>query len=172
MANGSNQSGAALKGQEWCNFDDTDYSESGFFVAFFVSSYAIPLLLIIFLYIGMLHRLWNPGSLGNKISKESLRNKRRVTKWVQFLHKVLSDQRRTNIILFYRLVLVVIVVFCVCWAPIQVVLVLRAVGLYQTKSSEDYPRIIFLIFGQVLAYFNRYVTQLGPNCVTCDIYGP
>ena len=136
-------------------------------MAFFVSSYAIPLLLIIFLYIGMLHRLWNPGSLGNKISKESLRNKRRVTKWVQFLHKVLSDQRRTNIILFYRLVLVVIVVFCVCWAPIQVVLVLRAVGLYQTKSSEDYPRIIFLIFGQVLAYFNRYVvTQLGPNCVT------
>ena len=86
---------------------------------------------------------------------------------------MLSDQRRTNIILFYRLVLVVIVVFCVCWAPIQVVLVLRAVGLYQTKSSEDYPRIIFLIFGQVLAYFNRYVvTQLGPNCVTCDIYGP
>ena len=64
----------------WCNFDDEEYSESGFFVAFFVSSYAIPLLLIIFLYIGMLHRLWNPGSLGNKISKESLRNKRRVTK--------------------------------------------------------------------------------------------
>ena len=55
-----------------------------------------------------------------------------------------------------------------CWAPIQVVLVLRAVGLYQTKSSEDYPRIIFLIFGQVLAYFNRYVIEL-PTYVTYDI---
>ena len=70
-----------------------------------------------------------------------------------------------QILFFYRLVLVVIVVFCVCWAPIQVVLVLRAVGLYQTKSSEDYPRIIFLIFGQVLAYFNRYVIEL-PTYVT------
>ena len=67
-------------GVTWCRFDGKDYSESGFHVSFFVSSYAIPLVLIIFLYIGMLRRLWNPGSIGNKISKESLRNKRRVTK--------------------------------------------------------------------------------------------
>lgn len=64
----------------WCRFDGEGYSESGFHVAFFVSSYAIPLIMIILLYIGMLRRLWNPGSIGNKISKESLRNKRRVTK--------------------------------------------------------------------------------------------
>lgn len=64
----------------WCRFDREGYSESGFYVAFFASSYAIPLVLIVFLYIGMLRRLWNPGSIGNKISKESLRNKRRVTK--------------------------------------------------------------------------------------------
>ena len=86
-----------------------------------------------------------------------------MTLWTTYFeefHKVLTNVWwliKGEQILFYRLVLVVIVVFCVCWAPIQVVLVLRAVGLYQTKSSEDYPRIIFLIFGQVLAYFNRYV---------------
>ena len=69
----------------------------------------------------------------DKISKESLRNKRRVT----------------------RLVLVVIVVFSVCWAPIQFVLLFRATGLYQTKTVADYPLVIFQIFSHVLAYVNR-----------------
>ena len=65
----------------------------------------------------------------SKVAKESQRNKRRVT----------------------RLVLVVIVVFCVSWAPIQFVLLLRAIGVY--PFSE--PSIIFQIFSQVLAYINR-----------------
>jgi hypothetical protein len=67
-----------------------------FQISFFVSGYAIPLFLIVILYLCMLKRLWHP--VGNKISRESLKNKRRVT----------------------RLVLVIIVVFAVCWAPIQV----------------------------------------------------
>ena len=62
----------------WCRPDEEGWV--GLQVAFFVTSYAFPMVLIILLYIGMLRRLWNPGSIGNKISKESLRNKRRVTR--------------------------------------------------------------------------------------------
>ena len=68
----------------WCRFDSGEYSEHGFYITFFFSSYAIPMILIIFLYIAMLRRLWNPGSIGKQISKESLRNKKRVTRQVFF----------------------------------------------------------------------------------------
>ncbi len=57
--------------------------------------------------------------------------------------------------LFFRLVLVVIVVFTCCWAPIQFVLLLKAIGIYRTKSAEDFPLIIFQICSHVLAYVNR-----------------
>ena len=68
-----------------------------------------------------------------QISADALRNKKRVT----------------------RLVMVVIAVFAVCWAPIQFVLLLKAVKLYDTKGPEDFPRIIFQILSHVLAYVNR-----------------
>lgn len=127
-----------VEAKYWCRFAAHSYSERGFYVAFFVSGYAIPTILIIILYVVMLRRLWNPSTSmrrgsHNKLSKESLRNKRRVT----------------------RLVLVVIVVFCVCWTPIQFVLLFRAIGLYQIKGPEDYIFIIFQIFSHVLAYVNR-----------------
>ena len=43
----------------WCRFNGEGregWSEGAFHVAFFVSSYAIPLVLIVLLYIGMLQR--------------------------------------------------------------------------------------------------------------------
>ncbi len=52
--------------------------------------------------------------------------------------------------------LVVIVVFCVCWAPIQIILLLKALDLYSTHPPDDYPKIILQIFAHVLAYLNRY----------------
>ena len=70
----------------WCRFDSGEYSEHGFYITFFFSSYAIPMILIIFLYIAMLRRLWNPGSIGKQISKESLRNKKRVTRYFSHFH--------------------------------------------------------------------------------------
>ena len=60
--------------------------------------------------------------------------------------------------LSYRLVLVVIVVFCVCWAPIQIILLLKALDLYSTHPPDDYPKIILQIFAHVLAYLNRYAS--------------
>lgn len=50
----------------WCRFDDS-YSNRGFYIAFFVSGYAIPLLLIVKMYIFMLKRLWHP--VGHQISQ-------------------------------------------------------------------------------------------------------
>ncbi|TRY68475.1 hypothetical protein TCAL_12840 [Tigriopus californicus] len=125
-----------LKGEQWCRFEDGKYSSSGFHVAFFISGYAIPLTLIILMYLKMLSRLWHP--VGHQISQDSLRNKRRVTK----------------------LVLVVIVVFAVCWAPIQFVLLMKALKVYQTKGPEDFPRIIFQIFAHILAYVNSCVNPI------------
>jgi allatostatin receptor len=57
-------------------------------------------------------------------------------------------------------VLVVIVVFCVCWAPIQIILLLKALDLYSTHPPDDYPKIILQIFAHVLAYLNRYALHL------------
>lgn len=66
-------------------------------ISFFLSSYIVPLALISILYMGMLARLWKavPGS---KVSAESRRGKKRVT----------------------RLVVVVVLGFSICWLPIQV----------------------------------------------------
>ena len=55
-----------------------------------------------------------------------------------------------------KLVLVVIVVFAVCWAPIHFVFVFKAVGIYTTKVPEDFKLIVFQILSHVLAYVNRY----------------
>ena len=54
-----------------------------------------------------------------------------------------------------KLVLVVIVVFAVCWAPIHFVFVFKAVGIYTTKVPEDFKLIVFQILSHVLAYVNR-----------------
>ena len=66
-------------------------------ISFFLSSYVIPLALISILYVGMLIRLWHsvPGS---KVSAESRRGKKRVTRMVVF----------------------VVLAFAICWLPIHV----------------------------------------------------
>lgn len=60
--------------------------------------YFIPLIVIVFLYVKILHRLWNRGRPGGITSAESIRSKKRVTK----------------------MVIIVVVTFIVCWLPIQV----------------------------------------------------
>ena len=73
------------------------------------------------------------------------------------LNSFLGQKKTTNVCLFFRLVLVVIIVFCVCWAPIQFVLFLKAIGHYRIKAGtpEDNPKIVFQVFAHVLAYLNR-----------------
>ncbi|CAB4054249.1 ASTA-R [Lepeophtheirus salmonis] len=122
----------------WCRFSTEDYSIRGFYISFFVAGFAIPLALISILYLLLLKRLWNPAIGHTNLSKESLRNKKRVTK----------------------LVLIVIVVFAVCWAPIQLVLILKALDLFVTNGPEDYHRIIIQILAHVLAYLNGCINPI------------
>lgn len=80
-----------------CKFIDTEYSWSTFHIAFFSSSYLIPLVLISGLYLRMLSRLWRTV-VGGNMSAESHRGRKRVT----------------------RLVVVVVAAFASLWFPIQV----------------------------------------------------
>ncbi len=66
--------------------------------------YVLPLLLICGLYSVMLHRLWTQGAPGGgHASAESVKNKKRVIK----------------------MVMIVVIIFILCWLPIQTILVLR-----------------------------------------------
>ncbi|XP_051160884.1 allatostatin-A receptor-like isoform X2 [Leptopilina boulardi] len=98
-----------------------------FQVSFFLSSYVVPLTLIIGLYICMLLRLWR----GSRISAESRRGRKRVT----------------------RLVVVVVGVFAFCWLPIQLILVIKSVGEYPLTTAT----IMMQIASHVLAYTNSCV---------------
>lgn len=77
--------------------EELGYSKVGFQMSFFLSSYVVPLALISVLYMCMLTRLWKSAP-GGRVSAESRRGRKRVT----------------------RMVVVVVVVFAVCWCPIQV----------------------------------------------------
>lgn len=76
----------------WDNFDAwggkpyflLTFLTLSFQISFFLSSYIVPLTLISILYVGMLIRLWHsvPGS---KVSAESRRGKKRVTRMVVFV---------------------------------------------------------------------------------------
>lgn len=109
------------------------YNIAAFQICFFMSSFVVPLALIFILYVLMLKRLWFGVAPGGRVSAESVRSKKRVT----------------------RLVVVVVVVFAVCWCPVQVVLVLKSVDLYGLPMNP--PRIVVQIASQILAYTNSCV---------------
>ncbi|EEC00437.1 allatostatin receptor, putative [Ixodes scapularis] len=109
------------------------YSIVAFQICFFMSSFVVPLALVFILYVLMLKRLWFGVTPGGRVSAESVRSKRRVT----------------------RLVVVVVVVFAVCWCPVQIVLVLKSVNLYGQPMNP--PRIVVQIASQILAYTNSCV---------------
>ncbi|ODM89180.1 Allatostatin-A receptor [Orchesella cincta] len=90
-----------------CSFSQ-DYNRTAFQISFMLTSYAIPLFIICLLYFGMVFRLWKSVSPAGS-SRQSTRVKKRVT----------------------LMVLVVVGVFAVCWLPIQTVLVLKSLSLYQ-----------------------------------------
>ncbi|CAO1412877.1 unnamed protein product [Diamesa serratosioi] len=107
------------------------YSHVAFQISFFLSSYVIPLAIIILLYVVLLSRLWKGGPGGSKGSKESRRGKKRVTRMVVF----------------------VVLAFAICWLPIQIVLVLKSLRLYETTTFT----VSIQIISHVLAYTNSCV---------------
>lgn len=93
-----------------CTFIGNEYfSWSTFHISMFASSYLLPLILISGLYLFMLLRLWQSNLTQ---SKESKRGKRRVT----------------------RLVIVVVACFATLWLPIQTILLLKSLHLYEATT--------------------------------------
>lgn len=110
------------------------YNYAVFQICFFLSSYVIPLSLIFALYLLMLKRLWFGVAPGGHVSSESIRSKKRVT----------------------RMVVVVVVIFAVCWCPVHIVLVMKGVEAYKLTPV----RIAIQIAAQILAYMNSCVNPI------------
>lgn len=118
-----------------CGFLSSEgYNLAAFHICFFLSSYVVPLALIFCLYMLMLKRLWFGSSPGGHVSAESLRSKKRVT----------------------RMVVVVVVIFAVCWFPIQIVLVLKSIDAYEITPF----RLMVQITSHTLAYMNSCVNPI------------
>lgn len=99
---------------------------------FFVTSYLIPLIFISILYCFMLLRLWK-SNLSQ--STESKRGKKRIT----------------------RLVLVIVAAFAILWFPIQIILLLKSMGMYK---SDSHLTIALQIVAHILAYASSCVNPL------------
>ncbi|ODM99727.1 Allatostatin-A receptor [Orchesella cincta] len=122
----------AYEEQAACTFNQ-DYNHAAFQISFMLTSYAIPLTIICLLYFGMLFRLWKSVSSAGA-SRQSLRGKKRVT----------------------RMVVVVVGVFAVCWLPIQTVLLLKSLNLYQITDLT----VAIQITAHVLGYMNSCVNPI------------
>lgn len=105
---------------------------STFHIVMFVSSYLLPLILISGLYLLMLMRLWKSNLTQ---SKESKRGKRRVT----------------------RLVLIVVACFATLWLPIQTILLLKSLKLFETQNHLN---IALQISAHILAYVSSCINPL------------
>ncbi|XP_033233176.1 allatostatin-A receptor isoform X1 [Drosophila pseudoobscura] len=118
-----------------CRFKDNDLLDASTFqLSFFISTYLLPLMIISGLYVRMITRLWRQGS-GVRMSKESQRGRKRVT----------------------RLVVVVVIAFASLWLPVQLILLLKALDVYEADSLLS---IIIQICAQTLAYSSSCINPL------------
>src|SRR6218665_1433055 len=121
------------------NDDDpatTYYHGRVYYACFFAFAYVVPLAMVSVLYGLMVKRLLygaTPGS--GKAAGESMRGKRRVT----------------------RLVIVVVVIFALCWLPLQLVLVIQFVGHY---TDHNFAFVAAKIACSCLAYMNSCVNPI------------
>lgn len=112
--------------------EDALLTWSTFHIVMFASSYLLPLILISGLYLLMLHRLWKSKLTQ---SEESKRGKRRVT----------------------RLVLVVVACFATLWLPIQTILLLKSLKLFEARTHLT---IALQISAHILAYTSSCINPL------------
>lgn len=105
---------------------------STFHISFFTSSYLMPLIFISILYFLMLLRLWK-SNLAQSL--ESKRGKKRVT----------------------RLVIVIVACFAILWLPIQTILLLKSLNLYETTTHLT---VALQISSHILAYASSCVNPL------------
>ncbi|EDW67503.1 allatostatin-A receptor [Drosophila virilis] len=118
-----------------CRYIDNDVLDlSTFQVSFFISSYLLPLMVISGLYVRMIMRLWHQGT-GVRMSKESQRGRKRVT----------------------RLVVVVVIAFASLWLPVQLILLLKALDMYEINSMFN---VILQIVAHTMAYTSSCINPL------------
>ena len=123
----------------------TDVKEKYYHIIMLLTSLVIPLIAILALYANMLMRLWKgsaalsqgPGpSRDSRNSGKNQENKKRVT----------------------RMIIAVIIVFAVCWTPLQVILVLKAFAKYDDHQYESL--VIIQIVANCLAHSNSCLNPL------------
>lgn len=133
-----------------CRFLADEYSEQLYQLYFFLLSFVTPMAVIIALYMGMLKRLWSniaPGRAAcQSRSVNSVRSKRKVT----------------------RMVVIVVVIFVICWLPIQFLLLLKSFGLFPMNPSTVILQIFAQVFGECLSSPAR-PTQLGDGLSVCSV---
>lgn len=104
-----------------------------FYVSFFVLGYVVPLSLVCILYGFMLKRLLFGMVPGNQ-SAESIRSKKRVT----------------------RMIIIVIILFAICWLPIQIIFMIRMAGKYTTNAFNFWLHLV----ANCLAYTNSCINPI------------
>ena len=105
-----------------------------FYGCFFVFAYVLPLALVVILYGTMLKRLLHGVVPRGNQSTESIRSKRRVT----------------------RLVVIVVLIFALCWLPIQVIFMIHHFGTYPGTKIF----VAIQIASNCLAYMNSCVNPI------------
>lgn len=119
-----------------CRFKADEYSAVNFQIAFFISSYLFPLILILCLYLSLLNKLWYGNKpRGHKESIKTLESKKKVT-W---------------------LVALIVIVFALCWCPIQIMLIMMRVS-YGAQFSPNY--VALQVLAHTLGYTNSCINPI------------
>uniref|UniRef100_A0A6G1SF41 Allatostatin-A receptor n=1 Tax=Aceria tosichella TaxID=561515 RepID=A0A6G1SF41_9ACAR len=118
-----------------CRFLRQDYDPLTFQITFFILSYFLPLVLIFFLYLRLLKRLWcGEHPRGHKESAKKLESKKKVTRTVAWI----------------------VCVFAICWFPIQIMLILM-----RLKSHNITPTYVAIqVIAHTLGYMNSCVNPI------------
>ncbi|XP_013101717.1 allatostatin-A receptor [Stomoxys calcitrans] len=135
LSHGIVQIHGATYTQELCRFMENSFlSPSVYQIIFFATSYLLPLMVISGLYVRMITSLWRHGT-SVRMSVESQRGRKRVT----------------------RLVVVVVIAFASLWLPIQIILLLKALDIYQATTKFT---VILQIIAQTLAYTSSCINPV------------
>lgn len=118
-----------------CRFLSDSYNPLQFQIIFFITSYLFPLILILCLYLSLIIKLWfGTKPHGHKESSKMLESKKKVT-W---------------------LVAGIVILFALCWCPIQVMLILMR--LKSHKITATY--ITIQVCSHILGYVNSCVNPI------------
>lgn len=125
------------------NFYCSDYWGEGhlkevYFLMLFVLGYLTPLITIFILSMLIIRQLWLMKQPEGPRMKESINKKRKVT----------------------RLIIVVVLVFCLCWLPAHISWLWAVFFINKTVKSISYQFLYFKIMAHVLSYSNSAVNPV------------